>query len=45
MPTDPQTLQFDETELSSTLSEIETIINSAKFNDILLGGDINYHET
>lgn len=40
-PVDPQS-QFDTTELLQTLSDIEVIIESNKFNEVLVGGDMNY---
>ena len=42
MPTDPQTMQLDENEVISALNEIERLINSSSFHDVLIGGDINY---
>ena len=41
MPTDPQSAQFDETETLETLYEIENIISSSSYHDIILGGDLN----
>ena len=43
-PTDPQTQNFDESEILATLATIEKIISDTQFNDILLGGDMNYDE-
>ena len=44
MPTDPQTMQLDETELSEALAEIDKIIHTSKFHDIICGGDFNYDQ-
>ena len=41
-PTDPQTLQFDDQELSIVLDEIENILDNNVFDDCILGGDFNY---
>ena len=41
-PTDPQTINYDETELLEVMTEIENIIDNSDFDDILLGGDFNY---
>ena len=41
-PTDPQSLQFDDQELSIVLDEIENILDSSVFDDCILGGDFNY---
>ena len=45
MPTDPQTQSMDESEVISTLNEIEKIIQNNKFNDLLCAGDLNYDES
>ena len=42
MPTDPQLQVIDETDLMEITAEIESIIATSVFNDILLGGDWNY---
>ena len=44
MPTDPQTMQLNETELVDTLAEIEKIIEKTKFHDVICGGDYNYDQ-
>ena len=44
MPTDPQTQQLDEAEILETLSEIDKIIETATFHDIVLGGDFNWDQ-
>ena len=41
-PTDPQTVNFDQTELLQVQTEIEGILNNSNFDDVLLGGDFNY---
>ena len=42
MPTDPQNMQLNETELTDTLAEVDKIIEKSKFHDIICGGDFNY---
>ena len=42
MPTDPQLQQIDKSEILETLNEIELILSTSVFNDVLLGGDWNY---
>ena len=42
-PTDPQTVNFDQTELLQVQTEIEGILNNSNFDDVLLGGDFNYY--
>ena len=41
MPTDPQTLLYDEAELLPILIEIENILESNSFDDCILAGDLN----
>ena len=41
MPTDPQTILYDETELLPILMEIESILDSNSFDDCILAGDLN----
>ena len=43
LPTDPLTVQFDDSELVEVLSEVETIMDSADFDDVLWNGDLNWH--
>ena len=43
MPTDPQKiLNFDDTELMEVLGEIETILTSVSYSDVLWTGDLNW---
>ena len=42
MPTDPQTIQYDNQELLSVLSEIEKIMDTAGYDDVLWMGDFNW---
>ena len=42
LPTDPQTLQIENEELSTVLEEIENILDSNVYDDCLLGGDFNF---
>ena len=41
-PTDPQTLVFDDNELSTVLNDIENVLDNNSFDDCILGGDFNY---
>ena len=41
-PTDSQTIQFDDEELSTVLNEIENLLDNNCFDDCILGGDFNY---
>ena len=42
-PTDPQRMaNYDDTELLEVLGQVETIINSVAYNDVLWTGDINW---
>ena len=43
MPTDPQTQSMDEEELLYTLDELEIIFRTSTFDDVICGGDWNYH--
>ena len=45
LPTDPQTIIFDDKELAEVLSEIESIIRSTQYNYLILNGDLNYDKT
>ena len=40
-PTDPQTIQYDNIELVTVLTEIENILDSNSYDDCVLGGDLN----
>ena len=44
-PTDPGTAVFDDRELQEVLSEIENILDSAQFDDVLITGDLNWDMT
>ena len=41
-PTDPQTVVFNDEELSAVLNEIENILDNNDFADCILGGDFNF---
>ena len=41
-PTDPLTVNFDETELMEVLGDIEKIMDNEEFDDIIIGGDLNW---
>ena len=43
LPTDPQTVIFDDSELIDILTEIESIMESTDFDDVLWNGDLNWH--
>ena len=42
MPCDPQTQSFNDTELLSTISEIESIVTAASDCEVIWAGDMNY---
>ena len=41
-PTDSQLQNFDETDINETLYEVENIMENYVFNDIIIGGDMNW---
>ena len=41
-PTDPQTINFDDTELLEMLNEVESIMDTQEFDHVLWNGDINW---
>ena len=41
-PTDPQIVNFDDTELLEVLTEIEMIMDGTDFDDVMLNGDLNW---
>ena len=41
-PTDPQTIQYDDSELLEVLDEIESILDNNDFDDCIIGGDLNF---
>ena len=42
-PTDPQLLNFDDTELLETLRDIEKIMDDTDYDDVILAGDLNWY--
>ena len=44
MPTDPQTLIYDEVELRPILEELEELLDNNTFDDCIIGGDLNFDE-
>ena len=42
-PTDPQTANFDDTELRKVISDIELMMDTEEFDHVILNGDINWH--
>ena len=42
LPTDPLTIDFDESELLGVLSEVESILDKTLFNDVIWNGDLNW---
>ena len=42
LPTDPLTVDFDDAELLEVLGEIESILSTAKFDDVVWNGDLNF---
>ena len=45
MPTDPQTIQYDNQELLDVLNEIENIMDSEDYDDVAWMGDFNWERT
>ena len=45
LPTDPQTVQYNNVELLSVLTEIEKILDVNCFDDCVLGGDFNFDKS
>ena len=43
LPTDPLTVQFDDSELLAVLNEVESTMENNEFDDILWNGDLNWH--
>jgi hypothetical protein len=41
-PTDPGTMNFDDGELMKVLTDLEHILDSAQFDDVLIAADMNY---
>ena len=41
-PTDPQTVQFDESALLEVIGEIEAVMDCAEYDDCILQGDLNW---
>ena len=44
MPTDPQTIIYEEVELLPILDEIDKILDNNLFDDCVLGGDLNFDQ-
>ena len=42
MPTDPQTFLYDDTELMEVLNEVENILKTEDFDDVIWIGDMNW---
>ena len=42
LPTDPQTLQFNDTELLEAQNTIEDILDNNIYDDCIIGGDFNF---
>ena len=45
MPTDPQTIAYDNTELLLVLAEVEKIMDTAEYDDVAWIGDLNWDKT
>ena len=41
-PTDPQNVNFDDSELLEVLAEVERFMETTGYDDILLQGDLNW---
>jgi exonuclease III len=44
-PTDPRTINYDDTDLLQVQTEIENILENSDCDDVILGGDFNYDKT
>ena len=44
-PCDPQSANYDSTELVTLLTELETIMDNNQFDDIIIGADCNWDRT
>ena len=45
LPTDPQTINFDDTNLIRILNDIEKIIENSVYDEIIFGADFNWDRT
>ena len=45
LPTDPQTLLFDDGELEEVLKEVENVMDTTEFDDVVWAGDLNWDMT
>ena len=45
MPTDPQTIQFNDEELNEVLREVEMVMDNAEFDDVVWAGDLNWEKS
>ena len=44
MPCDPGTREYNDQELTEVLSEIQTIMNTADYDDVIFSADMNWHK-
>ena len=44
-PTDPQVINYDETELQQILTEVENIMDSVDFDEVIFGADFNWDKS
>ena len=44
-PTDPQLINHDETDLETLLNDLENIMDSTQFDEVILGGDLNWDKS
>ena len=44
-PCDPQAANFDSNELVTLLAELENILDSQTFDDVIIGADFNWDRT
>ena len=45
MPTDPQTIVYDNQELFTVLTELERIMDTAEYDDVTWMGDLNWDKS
>ena len=43
LPNDPLTVEFNEVELLGVLTEVERVLDSCQYDDVLWAGDLNWH--
>ena len=44
-PTDPQRINYEENDLQNILNDIESIMDNSQFDEVILGGDLNWDKS